>query len=200
MIELTVGYVSGMIAAAIYILQKFIPLAIAPIMVGIAGQDNSAVTWSVCAQTITNSLWPKILRADSSASLEVNRKVKLVNLLRPLALGVVAVAAIVTPLGLYETVAPTGFLQAVPFPYIADTGPMGYGTPPRSSLGFSRKCGGLLPVVCPGSDTIITYSSNATTSSAHLPNGYDTRLPQTLTDLFQSGLASQPQTMSSIFD
>jgi hypothetical protein len=200
MIQLTVGYVSGIIAAAIFILQEFIPIVIALITVGVAGQDNSAVTWSVCAQTISNSLWPKILRTDSSASLEVNRKVKLVTLLRPLALGVVGVAAVVTPLGLYEAVAPARLLQTVPFPYIADTGPMGYGTPPRSSLGFSRKCGGLLPVVCPGSDTIITYSSNATTSSADLPNGYDTRLPRNLTDLFQSGLASQPQTMSSIFD
>jgi hypothetical protein len=200
MIQLTVGYVSGMIAAAIFILQKLIPMAIALIMVGIAGQDNSAVTWAVCAQTINTSLWPKILRADSSASLEVNRKVKLVNLLQPLALGVVAIAAVVTPLGLYETVAPAGSLQTVPFPYIADTGPMGYGTPPRSSLGFSRKCGEFLPVVCPGSDTIITYSSNATASSANLPNSYDTRLSQNLTDLFQSGLASQPQTMSSFFD
>jgi hypothetical protein len=200
MIQLTVGYVSGIIAAAIFILQKFIPMAIALIMVGVAGQDNSAVTWSVCAQTIGNSLWPKILRTDSSASLEVNGKVKLVNLLRPLALGLVAVAAVVTPLGLYETVAPARSLQTVPFPYIADTGPMGYGTPPRSSLGFSRKCGAYLPVVCPGSDTIISYSNNATTNTADLPNGYDTRIPKHLTDLFQSGLTSQPQTMSSIFD
>ena len=200
MIHLTVGYVSGIIAAAIYIVQKLIPTAVVLILVGITAEEESAVTWSVAAQTISNSVWPRILCTDSSASLGVNNKVKFLTWLRPLALAVVAVAAVVTPLGLYETVGTETSPQPVPFPYVADIGPMGYGTPNRSSLGFSRVCGQFLPVACPGSNTVINYSSNDTTSSADLPNGYDTRLPRNLTDLFQSGLANQAQTVSSIFD
>jgi hypothetical protein len=92
-----------------------------------------------------------------------------------LALLVVAVAAVVTPLGLYDNVLPSRFPQQVPFPHHSDLSPMGYGTPPRSELGFNRKCGGLLPVVCPGSDTVISYSQNDTSMTANLPYGYASR-------------------------
>jgi hypothetical protein len=47
MISLTVGYVSGIIAALIFVLQFLIPNALIVILVGILGNEHTAVTWSV---------------------------------------------------------------------------------------------------------------------------------------------------------
>ncbi|KAJ4539556.1 hypothetical protein HRR80_007249 [Exophiala dermatitidis] len=116
-------------------------------------------------------------------------------------MGVVAVAAVVTPLGLYDDIAPSKEPQPVPFVYMADAGPMGYGTPPRSDLGFTRICGATLPVQCPGTTVAITYSGNDTYMEANITNDdYDMRIPRELAELYQSGLAQQPQSVSSFFD
>jgi hypothetical protein len=123
------------------------------------------------------------------------------TLLRPLALGLVAVAAIVTPLGLYDDVVPSKTPQQVAFTYMKDAGPMGYGTPDRSDLGFTRTCGNFLPVQCPGTTVEITYFSNETYAEANITNDdYDQRIPKVLAELYQSGLADQPQSVSSFFD
>lgn len=152
---------------------------------------------SVVGRTIHNSYWPMILRTDSSASFGVRKSVKVISMLKQFSLGLVAVAAIVTPLGLYEAILAGEEATPWPFQYVKDSSPMGYGTPPRSDLGFSRKCG---PMTCPGSDVTVITSINDTTTSADLPNGYDTRIPRNLTELFSSGLAAQSPSMSSIFD
>lgn len=121
--------------------------------------------------------------------------------LRPLALGLVAIAAVVTPLGLYDDVVPSKTPQSVAFAYTQDPGPMGYGTPARSNLGFTRTCGNFLPVQCPGTTVAITYSGNETYASANITNNdYDTKIPKVLAELYQSGLAQQSPTVSSFFD
>jgi hypothetical protein len=121
--------------------------------------------------------------------------------LRPLALGLVAIAAVVTPLGLYDDIVPSKTPQSVAFAYMQDPGPMGYGTPGRSDLGFTRTCGNLLPLQCPGTTVEITYFENDTYAEANITNDdYDTRIPKVLAELYQSGLEQQPQSVSSFFD
>ena len=114
-------------------------------------------------------------------------------------LALIAIAGIVTPLGLYEALVPLGETPTQ-FQYVRDTSPMGYGTPPRSSLGFSRKCGSRLPERCPGSETIITFSKNGSHDIADLPFGYDTHIPQSVVDLYSSGTSEKGTTVSNIFD
>ncbi len=110
----------------------------------------------------------------------------------------VAVAAIVTPLGLYDAIVPSRIPQGVTFAYMQDPGPMGYGTPERSDLGFTRTCGDYLPMQCPGTTVEITYFENDTYAEANITNDdYDTRIPQVLAELYQSGLKQQPQSVSS---
>lgn len=61
--------------------------------------------------------------------------------LRPLALFMVARAAIITPIGLYETVELDTDPYLATFTYATDSGSVGLGTLPPSDLGFSRACG-----------------------------------------------------------
>jgi hypothetical protein len=197
---LTVGYVSGIIAAGIHVLQIFLPTALALMIAGVLKEESTAATWSVVGRALHSSYWPQILRSDTSTSDSIDRRIKFLILLKPLALLIVTAAAIVTPLGLYDTILPGRSPQQVPFSYVSDLSPMGYGTPPRSDLGFNRWCGDGLPVVCPGSDTVISYSRNGTTFTATMPYGYDSRIPRTKVQLFQSGLTEQSETVSSIFD
>jgi hypothetical protein len=112
----------------------------------------------------------------------------------------VAIAGVVTPLGLYDVLTPEGKTTPMQFRYVKDVSPMGYGTPPRSSLGFSRKCGAFLPAQCPGSDTVVINSRNGSTRIADVPFGYNTRIPQSIVDLYSSGTSENGTTVSNIFN
>ena len=150
---------------------------------------------------LSDSYRPLFLRTDAVAGQGVETKIRLLTWLRPLALGLVAVAAVVTPLGLYDDIVPSKAPQLVSFAYVQDSGPMGYGTPVRSDLGFTRQCGNLLPLQCPGTTVEITYTGNETFGSANITNDdYDMRIPRVLAELYQSGLEQQPRTVASFFD
>jgi len=195
---LTVSNVSAIIAAASIVIRLFIPTALALMIAGLLKEESTAATWSAAGTEIHSSHWPTILRAEPSQNID--KPIKILIRLKPLALAILIAASVVTPLGLYDDVLPSRRPQQVPFPFINDTSPFGYGTPQRSNLGFNRHCGSHLPTVCPGSDTVINFSSNATSETANLPYGYNARIPQKKADLFQSGLAEQVATVSSIFD
>ena len=201
MVDLTVGYVSGIIAATVYVIQFFLPNVLILLLVGILNDTNSVVTWSVVGRQLHSSFWPILLDSDTATSRGVRTTVTLVTWLRPLTLILLAIAAVVTPLGLSDFVGPSGQPTLVPFSYHRDGSPMTYGTAPRSGLGFTRSCGDFLPRQCPGTTVQINYSDNGTTFSAELPNDdYDMRIPKNLANLYQSGLAGQAQTVSSFFD
>jgi hypothetical protein len=46
----------------------------------------------------------------------------------------------------------------------------------------------------------IIVTRNSTTLTVDLPNGYDNRIPQNVTDAFTSGIAENNRTISSVFD
>jgi len=203
MISLTVGYVSGIIAAAIFLLQFVIPNALFVVLVGLLKNEHTAVTWSVVERNLLSSLWPLFLRADSTASRGVDRRIRLLTWLRPLALGLVTIAAVVTPLGLYDDILPSRQEQNIEFAYMEDASPMGYGTPERASdsIGYTRVCGGFLPMQCPGTTVDISSPGNGTYFEANITSDdYDIRIPRALAEVYQSGLAEQPQSVSSFFD
>ncbi|EDN02871.1 predicted protein [Histoplasma mississippiense (nom. inval.)] len=104
---------------------------------------------------------------------------------------------IVTPLGLYDAIVPDHATSLEPFQYSKDQSPFGFGTPPRSDLGFNRFCGKIGRTTCPGSDVVIENRRNGT---QYLPYGYDARIPPKVMETFQSGLKSLSPTVSSLFD
>lgn len=143
---LTIGQASGIIAAAVAVIQIIFPNALIVVLVGILGSEHNAVTWSVAQRSLSSSLWPVILRTDAAAGHSVNIGVRLLSFLSRLGLLLIAVAAVVTPLGLYEAIIPTNGNVAVPFTDLKDASPMGIGTPPRSDSPFSRSCGNFGPL------------------------------------------------------
>lgn len=142
---ITVGQVSGIIAAAVFLMQHVFPNALVLVLVCLIGNRHSAVTWSVISRIINNSLWPIVLNSDTSASGGVHPTVNRLAYLRPIGMGLIAIAAIVTPLGLHEAVLPDREMRSVPFTYLQDNGPFGYGTMQnQESVWHSRQCSGII--------------------------------------------------------
>ena len=200
--ELSVGAASGLIAIAIALLQFVVPNALTVILVSILSQEHSAVTWSVVSRSLSNSVWPTVLGSDTATSRGVPTRINFVTWTKPLSLALIAVAAVMTPIGLYEDLVPSDDSQLVNFVAVADTGTMGSGTPPRSDLGFSRQCGYFGHMQCPATTVVIETSSNVNwtnfTVEGNMP--YDHRIPKVLAELYQSGLREQARSVSSYFD
>ena len=239
MYAFTIGSIAAIINAVVAILQLVLPNALILALVATLSDSHTAVTWSVVARGIQSSHWPLLLRAASAATKGVQFSSTIITLLRPVALLLVAIAAIVTPLGLYEDIQASDELRLVDFVRQEDAGPFGRLTPPRSDLGFARACSDLgatpgavsryvfswlrrswsrhsgarlgsasqrldspLTSVFPtGTNTVITYSDDGNEFNATIVNDdYDRRIPERLAELYQSGLSSQPASVSSFFD
>lgn len=125
--SLTVGQVSGIIAAGVFVLQSLLPNALVVLLISVLGERHTLVTWSVVQRNLLISLWPTILRTDSVASESVSSLIRALTWARPFGLALIAVAAIVTPLGLYQDVVADRSPRLVPMRYLADRGPFGYG-------------------------------------------------------------------------
>ncbi|KAL2813816.1 hypothetical protein BDW59DRAFT_167385 [Aspergillus cavernicola] len=198
--ELTVGQVAGLVALGVFIFQFWIPNSIVAILVGFLKNEHNAATWSVAGKAIQSSSWPSMLQADSVTSRHIPRNVLLLTHLTTASMILVAVTGVVTPLGLFDALEPSGTTVA-PFVYARDNSPMGYGTPPRSDVGFNRRCGAWEPVACPGSNTeIISETSDNGTDGFHLPYGYNITIPSELAELYSSGTGGRGTTISNVFD
>ena len=82
MFDLTVGQISGVIAAAVFILQLVIPNAIPLVIAGTLKDEHNVVTWGVAQREIARSLWPTLICADSVATQMVDGKVKALSWVR----------------------------------------------------------------------------------------------------------------------
>ncbi|KAK6362488.1 hypothetical protein LTS17_012807 [Exophiala oligosperma] len=202
--NLTVGYVSGIIAAAIFVVQFFVPTALPIILLGVLKEQNeaatsTAVSWSVIGRFLHSSYWPTILSSDSSATSGVPARVVTITTLKTFFTVLVGVAAIVTPLGLHQEILSSQKATRSAFHYVADKSQFGYGTPPRTDLPWSRICGGFEPANCPNSPQTITYVHNST-GDYWVADYYDSHVPQYVIDVFESGLSTMAKSISSIFD
>lgn len=113
----------------------------------------------------------------------------------------IAVAAIVTPLGLYEGIVGQAKSASQTFHYIEDPSTFGFGTPPRTTASgtWSRICGYASPYVCPNSPNKLSEFKNATGTFIET-EWYDSKIPQELIDALESGLAHLEPSVSSAFD
>ncbi|SPQ25308.1 977e06de-1174-4cee-afc6-2ce7c3bfd637 [Thermothielavioides terrestris] len=196
MVDLSVGEVSGLIAAGVFILQLVLSVAFPAALVGFVGDENTAVTWSVLGRLLQSSPWPTLLQTDSAARHGVRRRVSYGLLLQTAIVTLVSVAAIVTPLGLYQTVEPAGSQDLEALQFVKDDSPFGYGTPARMVAPFTRSCG---EDACPGS------SMNQTCVQQGLLLNctdvvYDRSIPDIWMSTFTDGARQVNQSVSSIFD
>lgn len=156
---------------------------------------------SVIGQFLHNSLWPTFLRTDSAATFSSTKRVLFMSFFKTFMLVLIAVTAIVTPLGLYEGIVAEQAKDDAVFHYIKDLSPMGYGTPPRTNVSWSRLCGffGLIP--CPNDNNEASVFENRTLLQINFTTDwYDSSIPQKVIDVFQSGASDLGETVSGPFD
>ncbi|RPA88871.1 hypothetical protein L873DRAFT_1849572 [Choiromyces venosus 120613-1] len=201
MVDLTVGQVSGIINFCVVIVQFTLPLAFVLILIAFLENENNAVTWSVVGRTLQASMWPSLLSADSASSHGVRKRVIFITTLSTIALIILAVAGVVTPLGLNEEITPS-FAEPVAFKYLKYTSTFGQGTNSRDGYVFARLCGWTLWQNCPG--TFGGYTSGANETGRYLdgPDGayMDTNVPQNITEIFKSGTSGRGNLVSGPFD
>ena len=149
-------------------------------------------------RVLQSSCLPEFLGTDAALMVGVEEEVKFLTKLNSLMAILVAVAGVVTPLGLYDTLTQSGTVVA-PFHYTKDSSLFGEATYPRSKFSFTRKCygaGGFLLAPCPYTDTLVTVSDH----NLNFPYGYDTRVPQSILDIYSSGTSGLTTTVSNHFE
>lgn len=112
------------------------------------------------------------------------------------AIAVVAITSIVTPLGLYESIEPSDDKENTPFQYMKDTSAFGYGTPPRPDGFFSRHCG--TEYTCPGS--IVERKCEKIGLLENCTSSIDATIPESFIAPFRDGATKFSSSVSSIFD
>lgn len=116
----------------------------------------------------------------------------------------IAIAGVVTPLGLYDTLEPSGSARPS-FIYVNDCSSFGIATPPRSNLSFSRTCStghDLLhaPASCPYSGNNVIVYLNGTTYGWDILGGYSTAVASIVREIYSSGTQGIHTTISNYFD
>jgi hypothetical protein len=92
--ELTVGYVSGVLAFAVTAVHVFFPNVVVLILVT---NSTIQIPWSLGLSS-ARSQWPMMLHSDMVVSKGVDTNVHVTTWVRPIGLAMIAVAAVVTPL------------------------------------------------------------------------------------------------------
>ena len=118
---------------------------------------------------------------------------------KTLGLLLIGIAGVVTPLGLYTGIVAEDISRR-DFEYVQDPGPFGYATPGRSPLGFCRRCGSLVPILCPGSTTPYILERNFSVGNITMPQGYDGHIPPERFEFFGSGINRNSNTISGVWD
>lgn len=169
----------------------------------LCGQLNlseTAATWSRVSASLQSSFWPFVLRTDSTAARGVRLSIRLTTKLGTVSALLLSLASFITPLGLYETIAPNSILQDTAFSYAKDSSVFGDGTLPRPSEGFNRICGFASPVACPSSDSSIVSVTNSTGIFTSDDDIISISIPSDIKAYLESGVQAIGQTVSSIFD
>ncbi|KAH8898902.1 hypothetical protein GQ53DRAFT_791085 [Thozetella sp. PMI_491] len=202
--ELTVGYVAGIIAACFFIANQVSPTALALLLSWRLQDKSTAATWTVAGAALQQSHWPTLLSSDSTSSNGVSAWTLWSTRISTGMTMLLAVGAVVTPLGLYSTIVPDNVVTG-DFVYARDFSPFGYGTPPRSNHSWSRLCLDQFTTLleakpCPFSSTVevVTYVPNMLPVYEY-PYGISTSVSDQIVKTFSSGVG-EDTTISNFFD
>lgn len=158
---------------------------------------------------LQKSLWPSILRTDSTSSRTQKRISTFSNASLFLAL-LTLIASIVTPLGLSDSFR-TRRVFTAKFSHVVDTSVFGQGSTARGSYSTSRLCGSMLQQICPGQ----INTNGLTTSINRDKDGFitewelddndgkgwiDARVPSNITDVFTSAGDRYGESVAGLFD
>lgn len=157
---------------------------------------------SVVGRFLNGSWWPTILRTDAASASKVGKRVVVISIFSTVGLVILAAAAVVTPLGLYDAVGASR-IQAGQFIYSSDTSSIGAATLDRNDYNTSRTCGFWAYVSCPGQYE--GFSTMQNDSGLYLQwesnNSYiSTVIPDNITLMFSSGREGDRATVATPFD
>ncbi|RTE68981.1 hypothetical protein BHE90_016640 [Fusarium euwallaceae] len=113
---------------------------------------------SVVSRNLHSSYWPAILRSNPTASAGQHKRVELLVWLTPIAKILLALAAILTSLGLYDSIVLRREPEPQSFHYAQDTSVLDFGTMPRLNFAINRRCGGYPFWACPGNKVNVSES------------------------------------------
>ncbi|KAF7511510.1 hypothetical protein GJ744_004098 [Endocarpon pusillum] len=200
---LTVGEASGLIAAAVMLVQYALPAILVVILIKYVGTENNAVTWSVVNRIISNTLWPHLLRADAVSIRRVPWPTNILGCVSTIAAALLVLSSVLAPLGLGEMVMPSK-PDLVEFEYVKDPGPWGRVTMPRPAFKFSRLCESGRTINCPGQYQGVDFNETSpgmlqsvetdSTSTVNLT------IPRNITTMFTSATSDRGNTVSGLFD
>ncbi|KAK4447110.1 hypothetical protein QBC34DRAFT_440363 [Podospora aff. communis PSN243] len=205
-LTLTVAEVSGLIAAAVMIVQFTLPALIVVIMIQYVGTDNTAATWSVVGRMISNTVWPFLLRSDTVGAK--NRSAPTIAAAWALTVSTIllVITSVAAPLGIREEVVPYSS-RSVELRYIKDTSPWGLATMERPNRNFSRYCEFGRNLNCPGQFQGVRFleippgSGNFTSvQDDNQTSIINTTLPVNFTAMFTSATNDPGNTLSGLFD
>ncbi|KAF8215102.1 hypothetical protein K438DRAFT_1659960 [Mycena galopus ATCC 62051] len=148
--HLTQAAAATIINVIIVFLQYSLALALIALLVYYIPPVNSALAWNIIGRSLHSSLWPTILRTDSSTARGTGFRVALFSYLSFALTILGAVAGVLMPLGLSRGPALLSSPRTVPAVFVADTSPLGLATSPRGNYVYSRVCGAYERVPCPG--------------------------------------------------
>lgn len=153
----------------------------------------------MAAKILQSSHWTTILRADSVRPHAVRTPVFLASLAIPLATVLIAIASVVTPIGLYDVLEISG-QEVGNFSYVRDSSAYFYGTSPRRGYNFSRQCSYRLnPAPCPFTNGTLVFSLGDTITWDY-PDDLSMDIPPVLRKLYSSGTHGIGTTVSNFFD
>lgn len=158
---------------------------------------------SVVNQTISNTIWPHLVRADSVSTRGVARPAIAISWTMSLAALLLVVSSVLAPLGLSEEVVP-GEPRSLEFQYVRDTSSWGRITMPRPDMPFTRLCEVGLFINCPGQYQGIymeetepgTFESVETDDNSTI----NSTIPANYTEMFYSRTSAPGNTLSGLFD
>ncbi|KAK4163896.1 hypothetical protein QBC43DRAFT_370377 [Cladorrhinum sp. PSN259] len=189
--EITVGYAA---------VQLWCPTILTFILAAVLRDKETAATWSVAARSVLSSHWPFLLRSESSSRSNVRTAVYLASISYPAITIITAAAGVVTPLGLYDVVSPSGSMETHQFSYAPDLGAIGLATGPRLNHTFTRTCGYFLPVTCPGQNDPSIIVADGRKGNGSYPFGLRSQVSDNVVELFSSGTKGARTTVSNFFD
>lgn len=168
--HLTQAQAATVINAVLTIIQYTFGLAIVVILVYFMYNINSAIAWSGVTRTLHSSIWPVLLRTDSTSSGGSWTRISFLSNLSIVGAILVAIAGVVTPLGLSDGPYVQTESVSIGATYIPDVSPIGRATSPSEGFIYGRTCGALRSIPCPGNTlntteinerTIETFSSTS---------------------------------------
>jgi hypothetical protein len=158
---LSVAQAATVINACITVIHFTTALSLVILLIYFMPKTNTAIAWSSISRTLQTSVWPAILRTDSSSKRVNGAMVSTISIAFTVTTGLVAIAGVILPLGLSDGPFVATNFRTIPAQYVPDNSALALATTPdREDFVYGRVCGSFEPAICPGNNNPNTTTIN----------------------------------------